>query len=75
MKFTAIRTRLAALLPKIMLFLCLLQPFLDVLSFWQDELGLSNGLTTLLRFAMLAAVMLLPLYIEIIRDRKKKKQK
>ena len=59
MKFTAIRTRLAALLPKIMLFLCLLQPFLDVVSFWQDELGLSNGLTTLLRFAMLAAVMLL----------------
>ena len=39
MKFTAIRTRLTALLPKIMLFLCLLQPFLDVLSFWQDELG------------------------------------
>ena len=59
MNFTAIRTRLRAFLPQIMLVLCLIQPFLDILSFWQDELGLSNGLTTVLRFAMLALVMLL----------------
>jgi len=51
--------RLAGRLPQIMLILCLLQPCLDVLSYWQDALGVSNALTTVLRFAMLAAVVLL----------------
>ena len=59
MKSSAIEGRFAAWLPRIVFLLCLLQPVLDVLSFWLDELGLSNALTTVLRFAMLAAVVLL----------------
>lgn len=63
MKKSELRHRLVAWLPEIMLILCLLQPVLDVLSFWQDELGLSNALTTALRFAMLAAVMLMGFFL------------
>ncbi len=37
----------------------LLQPVLDVLSYWLDATGTGNALTTLLRFALLALVMLL----------------
>ena len=59
MKLTDFQDRLVRWLPRIMLVLCLLQPCLDVLSYWQDALGMSNGLTTVLRFAMLAAVVLL----------------
>jgi len=59
MNFSSIRTRLTESLPRFLLALCLLQPCLDVLSFWQDELGMSNGLTTVLRFAMLAVIVLL----------------
>lgn len=59
MKLSDFQDRLVRWLPRIMLLLCLLQPCLDVLSYWQDALGMSNGLTTVLRFAMLAAVVLL----------------
>lgn len=59
MKSSAMKGRCTAWLPRIVFLLCLLQPVLDVLSFWLDELGLSNALTTVLRFAMLAAVVLL----------------
>lgn len=46
-------------LPMLMLILCVLQPLLDVLSYWLDATGAGNALTTLLRFAMLAAIVLL----------------
>ena len=48
------RTRL----PLLVFLLCLIQPFLDVLSYWLDEGGFSNRLTLLLRLAILAAMIL-----------------
>lgn len=57
MKKSDFRSRMTELLPRLLLALCLLQPVLDVLSFWQDTLGYGNGLTTCLRFFMLAAVV------------------
>lgn len=46
-------------LSRFILLLCILQPVLDVASFWLDRLGLSNWPTLLLRFVMLAVVMLI----------------
>jgi len=63
MNLTVLRERLTAWLPRIMFFLCLLHPVLDVISFWQDELEMSNVLTTVLRFAVLAGVMLLGFFL------------
>lgn len=57
MKKSDFRDGLTARLPRLLLILCLLQPMLDMLSFWQDTLGWGNTLTTVLRFAMLAAVV------------------
>ena len=45
-------------LPLLMLILCILQPCLDVLSYWLDATGTGNALTTLLRFGMLAVIVL-----------------
>lgn len=56
---STLRERLAAKLPLIVLLLCLLQPCLDVLSYWMDHAGLSNTPTLLLRFALLAFMVLL----------------
>ena len=58
MKVSKLQTALAACLPKIMLILCIIQPLLDVASFWLDRLCLSNGPTTALRFIMLVVVIL-----------------
>ena len=46
--------KLQELLPRMVTFLILLQPLLDILSFWTDRLGMSNGITLGLRFLMLA---------------------
>lgn len=59
MKLTTLKERAAGRLPQMMLILCLLQPVLDVASYWLLALELPNAPTTLLRFAMLAAVVLL----------------
>ena len=53
-----LKSRLQAHLPELMMGLILLQPVLDILSFWQDQAQMSNTLTLGLRFAMLAAVAL-----------------
>lgn len=45
-------------MPVIVAVICLIQPVMDVLSFWLDRLGMSNTPTLLLRFAVLAAVVL-----------------
>ena len=58
MIFSDFKKKITAQIPQILLILCLLQPCLDVLSFWQDQLGVSNLLTSVLRLAMLAAVVL-----------------
>lgn len=41
-------------LPGILTFLIVLQPLLDILSFWTEQLGMTNLLTMSLRFLMLA---------------------
>lgn len=53
------RSDLVRRLPLLMLILCVLQPCLDVLSYWLDATGAGNAITTMLRFAMLAAIVLL----------------
>lgn len=58
MERTQLRTRLSAALPRFMFILCIVQPALDVASFWLERLGMSNAPTTALRFVMLAAVVL-----------------
>ena len=59
MNLSSLRGRLATRLPQIVLILCLLQPCLDVLSYWLDYAGLSNTLTLLLRFVLLGCMVLL----------------
>ena len=58
MKMQKLRSKLKSILPALVLVLCIIQPLLDVISYWQDKWGLSNAPTTVLRFAMLAAVVL-----------------
>ena len=49
--------RLTDALPRLTLILCILQPLLDVLSYWLDALGIPNTLTLILRFAMLLCLV------------------
>ena len=46
-------------LPLLVFLLCLIQPFLDVLSYWLDVGGFSNRLTLALRLGILAAMVVL----------------
>lgn len=55
----SLRERLAPMLSTFLLVLLILQPLLDILSYWTDRLGMTNTLTLLLRFAVFAAVCLL----------------
>lgn len=55
----SLRDRLAPALPTVLLILLILQPLLDILSYWTDRLGMANTLTLLLRFVVFAAVCLL----------------
>lgn len=48
---------------QVMLVLFILQPVMDVLSYWQDTLGMSNGISLLLRFVMLAGTAGLGFYL------------
>lgn len=45
-------------LPMVVLILCLIQPVMDVLSFWVDAAGMDNRITLLLRLCVLAAMVL-----------------
>ena len=54
------RSRIPSLrrhLPMIVLILCLVQPVMDVLSFWLDRWGLGNTITLILRFCVLAIMV------------------
>lgn len=51
--------RLAARLPLIVLILCLIQPCMDVLSYWLNWAGFSNSITLLLRLFVLFIMILL----------------
>ena len=45
-------------LPRLVFLLCIVQPLLDVLSYWLDALGLPNWPTLSIRFCMLALLLL-----------------
>lgn len=68
MKLTTFKERAAGWLPQMMLILCLLQPVLDVASYWLIALELPNAPTTLLRFAMLAVIVVMGF---VLSDRKR----
>lgn len=55
----SLRGRLAPALPTLLLIILILQPLMDILSYWTDRLGMANTITLLLRFAVFAAVCLL----------------
>lgn len=59
MKQVSVSDRLAARLPQIVLILCLIQPCLDVVSFWLTQAGFANTITLLLRLALLGGMVLL----------------
>ena len=50
-------------LPQIVLILCVLQPLLDVLSYWVIELDYSNTITLLLRLLLLGSIILLGFFL------------
>ena len=50
---------LARHLPTFLIVLMVIQPLMDILSFWTDRLGMSNTITLLLRFAVFAVVCVL----------------
>lgn len=50
-------------LPQIILLLFIIQPLMDILSYWQIELGMSGMLTLLLRSAVLLGTILLGFYL------------
>ncbi len=48
---------LASQLPRLVFALCVIQPLLDVLSYWLDAFGLANWPTLVIRFCMLALLI------------------
>lgn len=65
--FSKIKSPLEKAAPGVVFALLLIQPFLDVISYWATEWEFT-GLTTLFRFAMFASVML---YSFLISDKKR----
>lgn len=63
-----IRTRLTDSLPCFVFCLFVLQPVMDILSFWVAALAVSNTFTLLLRFLVLGVTLLLGFFLS---DRKK----
>lgn len=57
MMLSKLKTGSTAWLPGFMLVLCIIQPLMDVASFWLERLGMSNAPTTALRFVILAVVV------------------
>ncbi len=57
------QSKLIRNLPHFVTAICVLQPLMDVLSFWQAELGMSNTLTLALRFGVLAVVAMLGFFL------------
>lgn len=63
MQVKSFRDNLTAKLPTFVFALFILQPVMDVISFWFERLGLGNSLTLVLRMGVLAAIMLVGFYI------------
>ena len=64
----SLRERLAPMLPKFLMILLILQPLMDILSFWTDRLGMSNTITLLLRFAVFAVVCVLGFVTSVAQE-------
>ena len=67
MKQERIKTKLTELLPLLAVIFCVVQPVLDVMGYWQVELGISNGVTLLVRMVLLCGSLLLGF---VLTDRK-----
>lgn len=63
MQKNSFRNQLISKLPVIVFALFVLQPVMDVISFWTDQWGMGNALTLMLRMGVLAATMLLGFYL------------
>ena len=57
------QSKLVQNLPLFVTVICALQPLMDVLSFWQAELGMGNTLTLALRFGVLAVVAMMGFFL------------
>ena len=68
MERTVLSQRLAGRLPLIVFLLCLLQPCMDVLSFWLERAGISNAITLALRLGILFFMVFLGF---LLTDRRK----
>lgn len=58
MKQNSLARVLQPRLPRLVLILCLIQPVMDVLSYWMDKAGMDNTVTLLLRLCVLALIVL-----------------
>ncbi len=63
MERNSFRNRLIPKLPLLVFALFVLQPTMDVISFWTDRVGMGNALTLVLRMGVLAVTMLLGFYV------------
>lgn len=68
MALSKARTRLTVCLPNIVFIICIIQPLLDVISFWSPKLGMPNALTLGIRLLMMAAIVITAF---IITDKKR----
>lgn len=59
MEKLSIRRSVTDRLPQVVFTLCLIQPFMDVLSFWLDRAGISNSVTLALRSCVLVCIVAL----------------
>lgn len=67
-QYVMLKQKLIRNLPAIVFIYCVLQPILDVASYWQTELEISNVLTVLLRMGLLGGSVLLGF---VLSDRKR----
>ena len=58
MKQNPLARALRPRLPRLVLILCLIQPLMDVLSYWMDYAGMNNTITLLLRLVILVFMVL-----------------
>ena len=63
MQKNSFRNKLLSKLPMLVFALFILQPVMDVISFWMDRCGMGNSITLILRMGVLAATMLLGFYL------------
>ena len=64
---TSFREKLTAWLPRFVLLFCVVQPILDVLTYWQETLGYSNVVTFLIRVLLISVLI----WVGFLLSRKK----